>query len=71
MMRLVFGVLTILLGVGLLVWIAFNVFVEMQPRMEGKSPLLGTAVAGLVIVSGVLRIRSFLKQRRERQDRAV
>jgi uncharacterized membrane protein HdeD (DUF308 family) len=71
MMRLVFGVLMILIGVGLLGWIAFNQFVEMQPQAEGKSPLVGSALAALMIFSGVVRIRMFLKQRRERQDRAV
>ncbi len=68
MVRLVFGVLTILIGVGLLGWIAFNQFVEMQPQAEGKSPLVGSALAVLMIVSGVVRIRSFLEQRRERLD---
>jgi uncharacterized membrane protein HdeD (DUF308 family) len=71
MIRLVLGVLMILLGVGLLAWIAFNQFVEMQPSAEGKSPIVGSAIAALAIVSGVLRVRTFVQQRRERPDRAV
>lgn len=71
MVKLVFGVLMIVLGVGLLAWIAFNQFVEMQPEAQGKSPLVGSAVAGLMIVSGVLRVRMYFRQRGGRDDRAV
>lgn len=71
MIRLVLSVLMIVLGVGLLAWIAFNQFVEMQPQAEGKNPIVGSAVAVLMVVSGVLRLRAFLKQRGERQDRGA
>jgi hypothetical protein len=35
----VFGALILLFGLALLGWIAYNLFVEMQPEARGRSPL--------------------------------
>jgi hypothetical protein len=58
---LLWGVLLILLGSGLLAWIAYNLFVEMQPEASGKSPVVPTAFSLLLVGLGVRRLRQQFK----------
>ena len=52
------GALLVLLGGGLLAWIGYNTFVEMQPQAEGRSPIIPSLFGGAMLISGILRIRS-------------
>ncbi len=55
------GTLLIVLGVGLLVWIGYNLFVEMQPAAEGRSPVVPTLFALALVAAGVFRLRTQLR----------
>ena len=35
-MKKLLGIIALLIGVGLLAWIAYNLFVEMQPEAKGR-----------------------------------
>tara|TARA_R110002126_G_scaffold86474_7_gene208728 strand:- start:7001 stop:7237 length:237 start_codon:yes stop_codon:yes gene_type:complete len=62
-LALVWNVLLIVMGCSLLGWIAFNLFVEMQPEAEGKNPLVPTLVGLLLVGTGGVRIvRRFRSQ---------
>jgi len=57
------GYLLVFMGVALLLWIGYNLFVEMQPEAEGLSPRAGFALAVGMIGVGIARIRSQLRKR--------
>jgi hypothetical protein len=48
------------MGVGLLGWIAYNLFVELQPSAEGRSPLVPTLFALTITAIGIGRMRKGL-----------
>lgn len=49
--------LLILIGTGLLAWIGYNVFVEMQPAAEGRNPLVPAVFGAVLVVTGIVRLR--------------
>jgi hypothetical protein len=49
--------IVIAFGVGLLAWIGYNLFVEMQPPAEGRNPLIPALFGIGMIATGVWRIR--------------
>lgn len=67
MLGLLWGVLLILLGGGLLGWILFNLFVHMQPAAAGKNPTTPAAFSVLLLVVGVGRVRKFFKAKTVRR----
>ena len=60
---LLWGVFLLLSGVGLLGWIAFNLFVERQEASEGLNPLPASVFAAALVGVGVMRIRSARRRR--------
>ncbi len=61
LLTLGWGGLLVLIGVGLLGWIGYNLLVEMQPEAEGRSPVKPAVFAVVLIGIGITRIRSRLK----------
>ncbi len=49
MIRKLAGVLLILLGLALGGWVFYNLFIEMQPAAEGRSP-----IPALIFMAGLL-----------------
>jgi hypothetical protein len=51
----VFGVLAVLIGIGSLAWIAYNLVIEKQPDFKQDTPslLLSSLVAVIFIVVGI------------------
>ena len=65
------GVLLIVLGTGLLSWVSYNLFVDMQPAAEGRNPLPPILFGAAMLVVGVLRLRQALRagtEPRRRED---
>jgi hypothetical protein len=60
------GGLLVLIGVGLLSWVGYNLLVEMQPAAEGRSPIKPALFAVVMIGVGVARIRSQLREPKEK-----
>jgi len=56
-MKKVFGFLSFLLGVLLLLWIGYNLFIQMQPEAEGRNPIIALLVSGGLIYTGVKWIK--------------
>lgn len=61
----------VVLGVVLLGWIGYNLFVEMQPTAEGLSPIAPTIFALALIVGGVLRLRNQVRRASRRGQHDV
>ena len=62
------SILLILMGLGLLAWIAYNVFVEMQPAAEGRNPI-GPTLFGLgLVAAGVFRVGARRRANRDGRD---
>ncbi len=40
MIRKIFGVITVIIGISILAWIGYNYFIEMQPEAEGRNPIV-------------------------------
>jgi hypothetical protein len=57
MAKRVFGVVMILMGAVLLLWIGYNVFIETTPSAQGRSPFLPTLVGIALVLVGLERAR--------------
>lgn len=64
---MLFGVILVLIGATLLVWIAYNLFVEMQPEAEGLSPVGPAVFASLLVALGIGRMRKAVSPRPDGQ----
>lgn len=58
---LIFGSVSMLLGITLLAWISYNLFVEMQPEAKGRNPLMPAVFAVMLVVVGIQRLRVAMK----------
>lgn len=58
---LIFGSVALLLGITLLAWISYNLFVEMQPEAKGRNPLMPAVFAVTLVVVGIQRLRVTMK----------
>jgi hypothetical protein len=56
-MRRVFGVIALLMGSAILLWVGYNLFVEMQPEAKGKDPLLAVGFSVVLITVGIMWVR--------------
>ena len=56
-----FGIVSLLIGLGVGGWIAYNYLVEMQPEAEGRNPILPLLLTAVGIYVGIRRIRRALK----------
>lgn len=45
-------IISILFGVGLLGWVGYNLFIEMTPHAQDKSPFPAIAIGALLIFLG-------------------
>jgi hypothetical protein len=54
---LMWGVFLILFGSGLLVWVGYNLFIELLPAARGKNPLFAIVFGVGAVVVGVYRLR--------------
>lgn len=61
-MKILWGTLSLLLGLTLLGWICYNYFIEMQPSAEGRNPLVPVLFSGALIFVGVKRLFFTTKQ---------
>jgi uncharacterized membrane-anchored protein len=52
-LKRIFGAFILLIGLGLLGWIAYNFFIEMQPEARERSPLPALVFAAGAIYIGV------------------
>ena len=52
----IFGLLATLIGIGVLIWIGYNVFIEWQPEAKGN-PILSSLVSALLINIGLIWLR--------------
>jgi len=57
-MKKVFGGLVLGLGVVLLLWVGFNLFVSLQPQAQGKSPIPALILSAGLLYVGVKWLRS-------------
>jgi hypothetical protein len=57
------GLLLVLLGSGLLLWIAYNLFVEMQPQAEVRNPVAPMLFAVVLVVIGIGKLRQLISAR--------
>lgn len=53
MIRKICGAIGVLVGVAILGWMAYNVFVEMQPEAKGRNPLPALLFAAANIYGGI------------------
>lgn len=51
-MKKLLGVVSLLMGLGIGGWIAYNYLVEMQPAARGRNPLLPIAMSTLFVYQG-------------------
>jgi len=51
-MKKFFGALVLALGVCLLAWIAYNLFIEMQPQAAGRNPIPAVLLSAAFIYVG-------------------
>ena len=51
-MKRVFGVIALVMGLGLFAWLGYNLFIEMQPEAEGRSPIPAALLASAFIFGG-------------------
>ena len=58
----VFGIVSLLIGLGLGCWIAYNFIVEMQPEAKGKNPLPALGLTVLFIYVGITRLRKAMQK---------
>ena len=56
-MRRILGVILLLLGVALLGWVGYNLFIARQPETQGLNPAPAILVAGALIYAGYRRVR--------------
>jgi len=56
-MRRILGVFAVLIGATILLWIAYNYLVEMQPSAQGRNPLVPCAVGAAMVFVGIKWIR--------------
>ncbi len=52
----IFGLLTTLIGVAILTWIGYNIFIQWQPQAKGN-PVLASLVSVLLINVGIIWFR--------------
>ena len=52
------GVLLLLMGLALLGWVAYNLFVEMQPSARGRSPVVAVSFGMGLVGTGIWRMRT-------------
>lgn len=53
----IWAIISLLLGLGFLGWIGYNVFVETLPAAKGRNPVLPTIIGFAMVSVGVQRIR--------------
>ena len=56
-MKRIFGVLILLIGSAILLWVGYNFFIEMQPEAQGRNPLPPIGLSGAMIYVGIMWIR--------------
>jgi hypothetical protein len=56
-LRRILGVPALVIGVALLAWVLYNLFVEMQPQARGKNPVFAIGIAMTLIIVGSHWIR--------------
>jgi len=61
----IFGLLSLLLGLGVGGWVAYNYLVEMQPEAKGKNPAPALILTAVCLYVGVTRIRQAVRRSRE------
>lgn len=59
---MIFGVLCLLIGIGVGGWVAYNYLVEMQPEAEGKTPLPALVLTAVSLYVGVTRTRKAFRK---------
>ncbi len=52
-MRPILGVVALLMGSAILLWVAYNVLIKMQPEARVQNLLPGIVVSGLLILVGL------------------
>lgn len=56
-MKRIFGVIALLMGSAILLWVGYNLFIEMQPEARGHSPLPAIGISVAMIIVGIMWIR--------------
>jgi hypothetical protein len=56
-MKKILGALVALMGLGLATWVAYNLFIDMQPEAEGKKPLIPILLSIGMLYVGVKWMR--------------
>ena len=56
-MKLIFGVIALLFGSAILLWVGYNIFIEMQPEARGRNPVPAIGVGSAMIYVGINWIR--------------
>ena len=51
------GILLLILGLALLIWIGYNLLIEMQPEAEGRNPLVAFALGVAMVITGIIKMR--------------
>ncbi len=57
-MRRILGIVCLVIGISLLGWVAYNLFVELQPEAEGRSPYSAIMFSAVMIYIGLQWIRN-------------
>lgn len=56
--RLVFGVLAVLMGLSIIIWVLYNYLVERQPEFSGPKYFVGFGVALPMLSVGIYWLRN-------------
>ena len=56
-MRRVLGVIALLMGCAILLWVGYNLLIERQPEAQGRNPLPAIAVSAAMIWVGIMWVR--------------
>jgi hypothetical protein len=56
-MRRILGVIALLMGSAILLWVGYNLLIETQPEARGRNPVLPIGVSVAMISVGVMLIR--------------
>ncbi len=51
-MKRLIGVIALLMGLSLFAWLGYNLFIEMQPEAEGRSPIPASLLASAFVFVG-------------------
>jgi hypothetical protein len=56
-MKFALGIIALIMGAAILLWVGYNLFIERQPQAEGMNPLPGVIVSLAFLFVGIAWVR--------------